>query len=618
MRSTPLFLTIGLSMLWCAMSSLTHATGLSDINADEVLNSQCKDSACTAQAKHPAQTRYYTTSNDHLGEAQIAADKALTDAGKQQLNASDLEQQASQRKSEAEVPDLTDPALMRLSDFVQHSPTLMNGISDKYHDCKGGISYQYATQTRQCIRPTNAPIVCKAAFVQTGAKPSTATVTLQATMHLHSAKSGKADFTLPHAHMTISSVRINTVPHGVSAHTSTIHISVNGTPIGQLRRSVVYDAGFRRTYFHAVPTTFTVNQSLSGRTLSVTYSSGGRRCHRCGDSVESITVTGTWTTPIMNWRSSCHDVALRSAGCQAPAPVCTQGRATRTIAGEPITQTCWAKTQTWQCPLENTCQTLPISPLDEIHMSAGQTSCQLQGQACQTRINGVCIAQRETHRCTTKTQKDDKLVCGAPGSVVCPPNSTKAECQPPRYTTNTSMVEALKGLALQKAITDEFDPKSLTFFSGDAKMCAKGALGTFDCCSSHEGWAGKIGAHSCDADAREIAAAKSKHIAIKVGTFCAKKVLGACLRRKESYCLYSSKVARIATTGALAQIGKRLGSPKHPVCRGLTQEDFATLDFSKMDFSELASDMKAPIIPNTDALQSKFKDFDSSTFENHP
>ncbi|MEZ9974461.1 conjugal transfer protein TraN, partial [Vibrio lentus] len=120
-------------------------------------------------------------------------------------------------------------------------------------------------------------------------------------------------------------------------------------------------------------------------------------------------------------------------------------------------------------------------------------------------------------------------------------------------------------------------------------MCSKGALGTFDCCSDDEGWAGKIGAHQCSESAREIAAAKSKKIVIKVGTFCAKKVLGACLRKKESYCLYSSKVARIATTGALTQIGKRLGSPKNPVCRGLTQEDFAMLDFAQMDFSELAA-----------------------------
>ncbi|WP_157939179.1 conjugal transfer protein TraN [Vibrio lentus] len=526
------------------MSSLTHATGLSDINADEVLSSQCKDSACANQAKNPDQTRYYNTNNDHLGEAQIAADKALTDAGKQQLNASDLEQQASQRQSTAEVPDLTDPELVRLSDFVQYSPTLINGISDKYHDCTGGISYQYVTNNRQCIRATNQTINTTLSRVHSGFK----TITKTKTERIRVWNGWPSADDLPQGARLISSK----------------------FPMENGR--MVWDA------------TYQIDESY----------------------------------PTTSWRHNHNEAGLRTAGCWSQPAVCTSGRSTRTIAGVRVTESCWEQRQTWQCPAENTCQNIPTTGLDEAHMSAGQTSCKLQGQACQQTVNGVCIANRETHRCTTKVEKDDGLVCGSPGTVMCPPNSTKPECQPPRYTTNTSMVEALQGLALQKAITDEFDPENLTFFSGEAKMCSKGTLGTFDCCSDDEGWAGKIGAHQCSESAREIAAAKSKKIVIKVGTFCAKKVLGACLRKKESYCLYSSKVARIATTGALTQIGKRLGSPKNPVCRGLTQEDFAMLDFAQMDFSELAADMKSPTIPNTDALKSKFEDFDPATFENHP
>ncbi|MFA0213400.1 hypothetical protein AB4431_20030, partial [Vibrio artabrorum] len=59
---------------------------------------------------------------------------------------------------------------------MQHSPTLMNGISDKYHDCKGGISYQYATQTRQCFRPTNNTITTTMSRVHSGYKTVTKTL----------------------------------------------------------------------------------------------------------------------------------------------------------------------------------------------------------------------------------------------------------------------------------------------------------------------------------------------------------------------------------------------------------------------------------------------------------
>ncbi|MEZ9698829.1 conjugal transfer protein TraN [Vibrio sp. 10N.261.46.E12] len=598
------------------MSSLTHATGLSDINADEVLNSQCKDSACANQAKNPDQTRYYNTNNDHLGEAQIAADIALTDAGKQQLNASDLEQQASQRQSTAEVPDLTDPELVRLSDFVQYSPTLINGISDKYHDCTGGISYQYVTNNRQCIKPTNSTVQTTMSRIHTSNTVNKNTVTRT----LMGFKSGTLAVSVPVANAVLTQASLKLLALFNSNGNSTrpscgkhIPIYLDGAKVGQ----VSHVLGLKH-----LNQTYRINQPVNRQSVvfSVPYQS------HCNGRMQSLmklvqvtaSVTYQITTPVTGWTKNHNETELRAAGCIPRPMVCTRPNETRTIAGVPVTASCWEKSQTWQCPAENTCQNIPTTGLDEAHMSAGQTSCKLQGQACQQTVNGVCIANRETHRCTTKVEKDDGLVCGSPGTVVCPPNSTKPECQPPRYTTNTSMVEALQGLALQKAITDEFDPENLTFFSGEAKMCSKGALGTFDCCSDDEGWAGKIGAHQCSESAREIAAAKSKKIVIKVGTFCAKKVLGACLRKKESYCLYSSKVARIATTGALTQIGKRLGSPKNPVCRGLTQEDFAMLDFAQMDFSELAADMKSPTIPNTDALKSKFEDFDPATFENHP
>lgn len=73
----------------------------------------------------------------------------------------------------------------------------------------------------------------------------------------------------------------------------------------------------------------------------------------------------------------------------------------------------------------------------------------------------------------------------------------------------------------------------------------------------------------------------------KVGTYCSEKwpVIG-CVQNKETYCCFSSPLARTMHEGGRPQLGISWGTPENPSCRGFTIEEFQKIDFSKIDFSE--------------------------------
>ncbi len=96
---------------------------------------------------------------------------------------------------------------------------------------------------------------------------------------------------------------------------------------------------------------------------------------------------------------------------------------------------------------------------------------------------------------------------------------------------------------------------------------------------------------ACDADEQELALKKGAGLCHRVGSWCDKKILGACVRRKEGYCCYNSKLARIIQQQGKGQLGLGWGSPKNPNCGGLTPAQLTSLDFSLMNFSEFYADV---------------------------
>jgi len=71
-----------------------------------------------------------------------------------------------------------------------------------------------------------------------------------------------------------------------------------------------------------------------------------------------------------------------------------------------------------------------------------------------------------------------------------------------------------------------------------------------------------------------------------LGEYCAKKILGKCIRKTKSYCCFPTVLAKIIRCSARDQLGKSLGSAEHPQCGGLTLDDIEKIDFAKVNFQE--------------------------------
>ncbi|MCG9658771.1 conjugal transfer protein TraN [Vibrio mediterranei] len=588
---------------------------------------------CLKGANTPSQSQYYSSDTSHLGSAQLQGDANLTRQGQAALKAQGFEAQAKARhdkiaelKADGSIPSLS-TLETQYGDYVKHADVVAGGVNDKYHDCTGGVTYRYSKVNQSCIVPTHRPITCTLTRVRIKDQLQTGTVTV----HPHTTQTGARAgefyaFTMPVSNAVITQVKVHLPTPLQAFFGDRVWLSLQHQSLG-----VMTTDGYYR-HIRAIGTrdyTFSPNLSLSNANVTFGLSSGGGSRFTIGRSLHpTLTITYRHAVPVMGWHHDCNEAPLTKAQCTATAPVCTQGTGTRSVANgmgatSRISQSCWQQTQTWTCPVTDTCAALPHTSVDEAHQKVGTVNCVPQSQTCQTQIAGVCIANRVNQTCTTKVEESTDLVCSQPNALTdCTRYPNEPWCKTQTHRSPHDMAHALTSLAIQNAMTcgadpndkknppecklGGFDPKTMRFFGGESKSCGIGALGAFNCCSDSDGWAGQIGAHQCNTEEREIAAAKQKHIVIKLGEFCAEKILGACIRKKEAYCVYPSKMARISITAARSQIGKSLGSPEHPNCEGLRKEEFAKLDFEHIDFSEIIGDIKPPTLPNVNALHAKF------------
>lgn len=102
---------------------------------------------------------------------------------------------------------------------------------------------------------------------------------------------------------------------------------------------------------------------------------------------------------------------------------------------------------------------------------------------------------------------------------------------------------------------------------------------------------------SCEQPEQILALRRGQNLCHEVGTYCSKKlpIVKICIEKTKSYCCYNSRLARIINEQGRAQIGKGWGSAESPNCAGFTQEEFAMIDFSRIDLSEFTAEIMANI-----------------------
>ncbi|WP_210468587.1 type-F conjugative transfer system mating-pair stabilization protein TraN [Vibrio crassostreae] len=286
----------------------------------------------------------------------------------------------------------------------------------------------------------------------------------------------------------------------------------------------------------------------------------------------------------LTWQTQC--TLLKE--CKVVSQTCVEGRSTRTINGVPTTLNCWKYQVNHQCDRPNTCTSLP-------------GNCTTTSSACSLMQNGVCIEQELNKSCPEQNCSATNLICGETSFCL------DGDCYGAMPTQNSEFDESAAALAGLNAAGESLGNPP-TMFTGKAMKCTDGFFGFADCCKDG-GWGTDLGLAQCNEDEKALGQAKEKKLTISLGSYCASKILGACTRKKKTYCVYDSKMARIIQEqGNKNQLGSNFGSAKNPICDPITPEQLQSINFEHIDFTDFYADMHADMdLPNTDEIKNRLE-----------
>ena len=322
-----------------------------------------------------------------------------------------------------------------------------------------------------------------------------------------------------------------------------------------------------------------------GQPLNITRSSGDSFWHPWvfhGKDTLFVTlnylVEENTLKPNVEWDSNCTTNTENAIELKAQ---CTQPGETRTFEREgktfQIHQDCWEYSYHYLIneSSDNECKKYEDNP----NCTAAERECLLQE-------NGSCIRHRVKYQCQ-KTVKTDGYVCG--DKFFCSDGS----CSDIENNVNSDFGHAVSQLAtLAQAGKDiGLNANNLRAFSGRPMYCRRSGFGFSDCCKD-SGWGHKLGLAKCSSEENALGQAKEKKLVVYVGTFCSKKILKKCVRRKSSYCVFDNKLARIIQyQGRSGQLGIGFGGASSPNCRGMSVDELQKIDFNRMDYSDFYDEL---------------------------
>ena len=290
------------------------------------------------------------------------------------------------------------------------------------------------------------------------------------------------------------------------------------------------------------------------------------------------------------WTSTCPTLEEkeRRGLCRLVKKECPAGPETREVVGKmgdktvtrSITRPCWRHVLTFTChhSSAHTCETLRTQGCEQINST------------CLHRLHDTCVAWQQTFRCGTRTSS-------------VPSTPTKAYSLPPvpaprHEGPNKDMPEVISRLAVleevQKDLGANGDVVTLPLiFKGENRACTIAFGGFNNCCKDGKGWGVSLGLTGCSGEEKDLAERQSKGRCHEIGTYCAEKKLGVCLRKKRQHCCFPSKLARIVHEQGRPQLGLGWGSPDTPECRGFVAEELGRINFDKLDLREIYADVMA-------------------------
>ena len=293
------------------------------------------------------------------------------------------------------------------------------------------------------------------------------------------------------------------------------------------------------------------------------------------------------------WTNTCSALQekTRAGVCRLVRKSCPKGSETKYVKGpvgrtgktdsRPITKPCWRYEHTYQCnhPSPNTCAVLRKS------------TCEQMQSNCIQKIGEECVEWEQTYRCPVDVQEDELSPVSSAGFKL-PKGGTSVT-----YTANTDMNDAISKLSIFEEIQNEMrvspTADSITVFKGKPRACTVAFAGFKNCCTSGSGWGMYLGLSNCNPEEKDLADSQRRGLCVRLGTYCAERVLGICTRKKRSACCFPSKISRILHEQGRSQLGLGWGSAKNPDCRGFTPEELSHIDFDQLDLSEVFAEIAA-------------------------
>lgn len=294
----------------------------------------------------------------------------------------------------------------------------------------------------------------------------------------------------------------------------------------------------------------------------------------------TMQVTEKKWVPDVVWSENCPfdktDQVLINSVCTDPG-----GDRTFAVNGESyvLHSDCWQYTDTYvsQSADNGTCNDYMQNP-----------ACTVGSTTCLDSLNGTCLREQVVFSCEEKVSGSAQL-CG--GELVC----TDGSCDQLDDGKSNGFQSAVSGLAALAAAGKDIaalNGVNVSAFTGESHSCRKAMAGFSNCCKD-SGWGNDTGLASCNTEEKALAEAKKRKLSIYVGSYCAHKALGVCLEKKEGYCQFDSKLAKIVQEqGRRGQLGIGFGSGDSPDCRGLTVAELQRLNFDNINFADFYDDLE--------------------------
>jgi conjugal transfer mating pair stabilization protein TraN len=345
--------------------------------------------------------------------------------------------------------------------------------------------------------------------------------------------------------------------------------------------------------------------------------SGGRKwCTEPGDPLTELTcdeqvagqtpyrianATTVTTTPD---ESQCTGFADNS-DCTLDAEICTDtDPQTRVVDGVSVTKPCWEWQRSYTC--------IAREAATDCSDIESQGSCRFVREECLTDED-PCETWERIYECPLPgTDSSTQYVCD--GDVYCIDGS----CETIQRTANDEFKDAVTALHAMDEARGQFDPETLTLFRGTRNTCSSKVFGVLNCCKG-KGFPlipgiSLLVALGCNREEVLLHERDAQGLCAYVGTYCSDKFLGVCLTKKKVYCCFESKLSRILQEQGRRQLRKPWDKPKEEQCEGFTLDEFARLDLSQMDFSEVYAEFtEAARLPDeletSILIQQKIEDY---------